>query len=1261
MIVTSGGNAGGIVGYLYKHYGNNPFVRSTDIQDVVVKNNIIGFDNLQRFTNNNTEYGAGGIYGNIFSSKNGDELNPDQSLHRLEAAQISGCWIYGPGAGGVLGYGKGTTICSNEAEKEKDVSVEVKANNIYGICAGGAIGNYQNSAVNYIGMSISDNRIQAYRNAAANPSYAGGFCGYISYNNTNTNQSRLDYIKIRNNHILAANTSRNKTICAGGFFGYANICNSYIYRPELTDNLIGYSESTGGGALVTGSADGRTLQTLFHSTNGEISADTREVFLIKGTNANSYTTQKMPSVAELKQNKTGYYAGRIGNFVGSYGTQFNTVYFLAPKLSYKESISTRPVVDVGVNPALAAGTADAEVLLGAPYAYRNYIHIVYHDIADPKDADAQIWDDVSSVEGNTFENWQYLFDGISYQNQMEAYRNRENTSSLSEYLNAYPLNLKADEQGNLSVEEVYEKLYRDENGLVTPLIIGNGGTKLPSIALDTQYGSTDWLMKGVVTALTGTGGAYASSDSANGGSYSGAMAKITNIEVKPMQINADGTITVLSGKEASLKAVKTGDKWSVDYNSFDNDGADGSPQTFSLLTITYSWRYTPYGHSEVERKETVRIPVYVMVRLGIDTHLKIMEDLVYNADKVKDEGLYSSVTIANDSSYTLYTEYIYDSAREKYSDTKIEKKVGMTNELGQELGFAKGTKLTLIDVSGGNKVYYYTVKDNDPGPYFYTDFVDEDGNPYENKEIGSTEGFDIYGSDETYETTDLGEDEKPKTFSYSDVAVERFLITVDISGVKEEDRIGTQSRHFNISPELSENLENRTTLTNHTNLQAQIQPGMKISFYQKGQEEKEEKTWVAGNIKADENGIVNIWASIDISADQLYWLSVAQDGDNTIDSANSHKYLELQTYLTTPDDQEIALPDGTNVFIKGERTQPELDTDPNGSPGSIEEKSLGVYNDTSNIYFYKDGKLEFKLDSLLDILQEDLMEHGAYTSINEKGEIFIRWVDQLRLDFRNADMNPYDAEKYGVNLRLLRVEDPGYPAAGEKLDEYSQDVPAARRYDLACAVETKDLMQLGINLYENQTKMPHVIDFDFKLDFSGILTGNDTNDREATDKQYVVAYRIWEKTNADGTPKYAPYTGNQLKLELVNDPSGLSLSNTTSAHPSSSGIGFWYVNYSFDFEEIKNGTKYQVVENEVQTEVQNAGVIVRNLKLTVENAAQMDLSNYKIQAIVFPVDKPEDGTAAAAPSYKDLNLNSQTSLSDFFVFTVAKLKTDLDY
>ena len=49
----------------------------------------------------------------------------------------------------------------------------------------------------------------------------------------------------------------------------------------------------------------------------------------------------------------------------------------------------------------------------------------------------------------------------------------------------------------------------------------------------------------------------------------------------------------------------------------------------------------------------------------------------------------------------------------------------------------------------------------------------------------------------------------------------------------------------------------------------------------------------------------------------------------------------------------------------------------------------------------------------------------------------------------------------------------------------------------------------------------------------------------------------------------------------------------------------------------------------------------------------MDLSNYKVQAIVYVTDeKPLPG---------DLNLDSITTLTDFFVFTVAKLKTDLDY
>ena len=84
---------------------------------------------------------------------------------------------------------------------------------------------------------------------------------------------------------------------------------------------------------------------------------------------------------------------------------------------------------------------------------------------------------------------------------------------------------------------------------------------------------------------------------------------------------------------------------------------------------------------------------------------------------------------------------------------------------------------------------------------------------------------------------------------------------------------------------------------------------------------------------------------------------------------------------------------------------------------------------------------------------------------------------------------------------------------------------------MACALETKELMELGINTYHNQTPMPHLINFDFKLDFNGILSDtNQSMNQQIAEKYYTVTYHILEKTNQNGTPEYKPYTGNQLSL-----------------------------------------------------------------------------------------------------------------------------------
>lgn len=1271
MITASAGNAGGILGTVNKKYSQqyNTGLIVTDIQNIKVTESVIGYNHI---LGSQTNSGAGGVYGGI------TDTSKIENRHRLESALIDECWIYGVNAGGILGKGDAHGVLFSEAARNDSMnpaknvtdvkdwaSITVKNNSIYGSQAGGAIGNSNMKYVFCIGMYIADNRLQSYGTTTAN---VGGFCGQESSNSNYI----LDYIAIRKNHVLAASTALAKQINAGGFFGYSGNSKNYIYRAELIDNLIGYSECENGAALLKGqNAEGKqagiaTLHSLFNTTDGKIGNTDRAVYLIEGTNVNSLKTVAMPAtVEEIHENKIGYYAARIGNFIGSSDLKKHT-YFIAPVVSYSDAVSTRPVIDVGANVGAAIGTEEVASLFGSPYGYRKEIHIVYHDEENPADEDAEVWN-AWQWEGMP-SGWNFtLFDGVSYRKQIEAYRKANNgtSDSVGEYLDAYRLNMIVEQEtgtDNLNVEEVYQKLYRNDSGLVSRTLELGSPDNLPVIVLDTQYGTTDQLIKGILAALTGAGGVY-SSDESN--VYTAGMAEIisnhdgiTGITAEPMEIGSDNKIKKIVNGKASLKASKNGNQWVIDYQDYDNDGTNGQPQTFTLLTITYSTGYNPLGGAgRVVRKEVIRIPVFVQERLEVSVHTKIIEDFVYNVDKVKQDGLCSAVTIANDSQYTLYAEYIYGSSRDKYSGTKIEKQVGMTNQNGQA-GFAPGTRLTLIDVDAGNKVYYYTVPEGDTGPYPYTRFTDADGKAYANKDISeSTDesnnaGFQIYGENETFTATGMV-DGREETISYSDVAVERFLITVDISGVKKDERIETEARQFDVSPVIPDELKRRTTLNDaYTKFDATIQEGMEISFYNKDGSGEEEKTWINGNIKADEEGIVNIWAAIDIKADQLYWSAVTQNGgQGTIDSANTNKYLELQLSMTDSDNNQVVFPDGTNVTISGKRTQPENVTVP-GMPEEIEEKKLDPCYDKSNIYFYKDSGELFKLDDLLKI-------YNADDSAKTAEEWGIRWVDQMTLDFRKADMASFDKEEYTMDLKLLRVEDPEYPAAAEIIDTYNKAVPAAQKQDLACAVETKDLMQLGINTYESKTQMPHEIEFDFKLDFSGILTGNDATDKDNTDKQYTVAYCIWEKIEDGGTTKYVRCSDKnmgQLELELVNPKTGETLNSTQSTNVSTDGVKFWYVDYTFDWDEIKNGTEYEVAENGTTTSKQDEGVIIRSLKLKVSDASQMDLSNYKVQAIVYIKDSDNWN-----PIHEGLNLDTITTLTDFFVYTVAKLKTDLDY
>lgn len=1321
-------SVGGIIGIAERNLAdgsNTVNVRSSDIEDIIVRKNIIGLDNIYSLVNNSSTY-AGGVYGQIGANYRYSGTALSTYTQRVENASIEDNWIYAYYAGGVTGY-----VNAYHLVYSNQKALVVNNNNLYGRIIGGAMGYSGSARVNYIGTQITGNRLQAY-GPSGSSAYAGGFIGSATQGQSaTTHRYDLDNLMIKENYILAANAG-TVDIGAGGLFGYANSYNCYVYQPTIKDNLIGYSECDSGKALRTSGATYDTLHKLFNSTNGEIgvgnaTAKTRTASLITGTS--SLTATAMPSVANLRSDSIGYYSARIGNLIGRYNASYAATahtYILEPQISYSDAITTRPVIDVG----RATGTAkssstqeekNAPALLSAPYEYRRNTHIIYYNpLPATGDADATVWNGLDiDIDGDGVRDtntWQDLFNGISYTNLIADYDKTASTTSLSEYLDAYRLYAKADPDALDNIRTMYTQLYTDRNNSAS-LAGTDNNTKLPIVFMDLQHGTPDQLMKSVIAALTGMGGVYNSTeDSAYAYSEVYGMGSITKITAEPMKISINsGKISLNKGAVSTLKVdgEKTG-KLALSYRDFDDNGRiyeDANDtagklvndQTFTLLTVTYSWGYSGTGATggSITRTAEIRIPVFVEERLNIDTHMMIVEGLEYNAEKAKANGQNSNVYVANDSSYTLYMEYIYSRARTKYN-VQIPKFLGAQELMGdgetyKPVGFPAGTKLTLIDVDDNNKVYYYTVtKENADKQIEFKDFVDEEGNPYKYKYINhSTKtdnaGFTIVEEDPwktddwiwNYSKEDGYVRDHKETFEYTNSAVERFLLNVDISGVADNDRIKSATRYVDNKLTLDEQIRGRTTLTEHTRLETRILEGITIQFYHKDMPDEDEKTWIDGKISADENeGFVDIWATFEVGAGPAYWTLVSREEESIIDSANKDKYLELQIFMTEVGDaggSEIMLPAGTFVSIEGVRTQPPGIVVPE-QEDHIDRTSLPPYNDAANIFYYKDGKLLFEMNALSKIMSAEL--DAERVDIMRPKVTAVRWDTYLRLDFRAAtNMQSFDQENYGININLLRIENPNYPVGGEVKDTYSRNLAAKRPDDLACALEVKDLLQLGINTYDNQadlpTEMPHFIDFDFKMDFTGVWGESPIGNQAIADMYYTAAYRIWEKKfAADGESyEYVPYTGNKLSLM---DSKGEELKKAIAQADSGPGLDFWYVDYEFSYDEINIGTRgYSgnsqndttdqggVIEGSDAPDIEpGKNVIIRDLQLKVDDGAyEMDLSNYKVQVIVFPNDfgygtENSDGKKL---EIKKSDLDYESSLSDFFVFTVAKLKTDLDY
>lgn len=1159
---------------------------------------------------------AGGVFGRLGVLDNKGSQGLKGNL------KIEQCDIYGNNAGGLAGSADEKQQIGNVwSDGTTGHKITVNGNSVLGYYAGGVFGSDRSEETCFADVEISGNTIAGAGNGA-NSSAAGGFCGRKESLAGENSSHNLNDVTVENNRIFSTHMTDSKKQSAGGMFGNLVLEEDvYSYQAAVRDNAIGFCDV----------ANNRAVQQIFDAgLTGQMNAMEAAMGAMKGQTVKLWDGSAFVSLpSSLKEEEIGKYAAYYGNLAGTYSGSGHA-YFLKPTVAYADKNATRPVVDVGNT---ESGAASGNTMLSSPYAYRRNIHVIYFepDVSGNNTA-ARLWASTPMGEEG-------LFSKVNADAKLEEYAKvmKPATAKASELLDAYRLNIVND--SGSSVSDIYKNIYKDENGYLPKISIEENGAEveLPMIILDTQYGTVDQLMGGVLAALTGAGGIHNSGTVHKDSIYDQGMNEIIGISVEPMKVE-NGTIqNGDAGRTGSIKYYNREnghDRVEIFDNTKepDEEDADGKGTTFSMLTITY--RQKDYaaidGGSAVGGEIKLQIPVFVVERLTIDTYLKMAEGEVYNADKAKAEGAARNPLLANDSTYTLYMEYIYGSARDKYStDDKpicIDKALGITytDEKGNIVPTKlwPGTRLTMIDVCDSNKVYYYTVREEDTVikfEQFKTDPNDPASETYKNKPIHGENGLDVYKDGNGFPAEDRDE-------PYMDVGVERFLIIVDTALVDEELKLTTRNvRDYHVTPELSDDIAKRTTLTEHNKLQVTMQPGLTIDFVSKG---TEDITDIAGIIQ--DGAEVEIDATFQIAGEKAYWLRALNNQTTTIDSANHNKYLEVGIYFTDTNGNRVRLPDNTNVTVNGKRVQP-------WEEEIKEEENLGAYVNRTEVYFYKDGRIMFPLDKLKEIVQKDMDMHGT----NNFSGIISEKLNIL-LNFANADLSAYTDNRYIVNLELLRIEDANYPAGGEIIDIYEKSLIARRQTDLACALETRDLMELGINTYHNQTPMPHNINFDFKLDFNGILSDtNHSMNQQIADKYYTVTYHIMEKTNKNGTPEYRPYTGSQLSLAPADPPSsdmqkGLRKGSSSTGEFANSV----YITYKYNLREIEKGTGDA-----------GRGVITRDLVLTVKDAAKMDLSNYKIMASVLVSDNPPG----------DIEMDVNPTLSDFFVFTIAKLKTDLDY
>ena len=261
----------------------------------------------------------------------------------------------------------------------------------------------------------------------------------------------------------------------------------------------------------------------------------------------------------------------------------------------------------------------------------------------------------------------------------------------------------------------------------------------------------------------------------------------------------------------------------------------------------------------------------------------------------------------------------------------------------------------------------------------------------------------------------------------------------------------------------------------------------------------------------------------------------------------------------------------------------------------------------------------------------------------------------LELSFETANLIDYIGNNYSVVVELRRASRPEYPLGGDMVDRTEYKVACVGNKEYAVSLDVHDNMDLGINTY-NETGYDYQIPFTTNLDFSSWIVNNRDEDIKAcANKYYQVTYRLRRKVKTDTGYQYEPVDtaetaeklNKALKLELL-DKQGNASTSESLALMKYNGEWVYQVTKAFSEKQIKDGDG-----------ADKAHIIAWDASLSVntEDISLEEFSNYQLEVTILPYDKKLEQENKIPTT--DVNTTENPSWSDFFIFTIAKLKKDI--